>query len=62
MSDEEVPAVEEDVVAVERVKLGTEAVTDEERVTESVREEQIDTDGVHDAQLRDTDRVDADRR
>jgi hypothetical protein len=30
---------------VERVRLGTETVTEQQQVTEEVRKEQIDTDG-----------------
>lgn len=45
--------VDKDVVPVERVKLGTETVTEQQRVDETVRKEVIDTDG--------TDGVDADR-
>ncbi|MBM7027097.1 YsnF/AvaK domain-containing protein, partial [Clavibacter zhangzhiyongii] len=37
---EERPVVEKETVPVERVKLGTETVTDEERVTEDVRHEE----------------------
>ncbi|MHA7276519.1 DUF2382 domain-containing protein [Arthrobacter sp. Hz1] len=40
----EVPVVEKETVAVERVRMGKEAVTDQETVTEEVRKEQIDTD------------------
>ncbi|WP_019483107.1 DUF2382 domain-containing protein [Arthrobacter sp. TB 23] len=40
----ETPVVEKDTVAVERVRLGKETVTDEKTVTEEVRKEQIDTD------------------
>lgn len=39
---EEVPVVEKDVVAQERVRLSTETVTGEETVTEEVRKERID--------------------
>jgi uncharacterized protein (TIGR02271 family) len=42
---EERPVVQKETVPVERVKLGTETVTDEERVTEDVRHEEIDVDG-----------------
>jgi len=42
---EERPVVEKEVVPVERVKLGTETVTEEQQVSEQVRKEQIDTDG-----------------
>ncbi len=41
----EKPMVEKETVAVERVKLGTETVRDEETVTGEVRKEQIETDG-----------------
>lgn len=40
----ETPVVEKETVAVERVRLGKETVTDQETVTEEVRKEQIDTD------------------
>lgn len=42
---EERPVVEKETVPVERVRLGTETVTDEETVSEQVRKEQIETDG-----------------
>ncbi len=41
---EEQPVVEKEAVSVERVRLGTETVTDEATVSEEVRKEQIDTD------------------
>jgi uncharacterized protein (TIGR02271 family) len=41
---EERPVVEKEAVPVERVRLGTETVTDQESVSESVRKEQIDSD------------------
>ena len=41
---EERPVVEKEAVPVERVRLGTETVTDQETVSEKVRKEQIDTD------------------
>ena len=41
---EERPVVEKEAVPVERVRLGTETVTDQETVSEQVRKEQIDTD------------------
>ena len=40
------PVVAKEAVPVERVKLGTETVTEQDTVTEQVRKEQIDTDGV----------------
>ncbi len=43
---EERPVVQKEAVPVERVRLGTETVTDERQVDEQVRKEQIDTDGV----------------
>jgi len=43
---EERPVVEKETVPVERVRLGTEKVTEQESVTETVRKEEIDTDGV----------------
>src|SRR3954452_12488925 len=42
---EERPGVEEEAVPVERGRLGTETVTDQQKVTEEVLKEQIDTDG-----------------
>jgi uncharacterized protein (TIGR02271 family) len=36
------PVVEKEAVPVERVRLGTETVTEEQQVTEQVRKEQID--------------------
>ena len=41
---EERPVVDKTVEAVERVKLGTETVTQDETVTDEVRKEQIDLD------------------
>ncbi len=41
----EKPVVDKETVAVERVKLGTETVRDEETVTGEVGNEQIETDG-----------------
>ena len=41
---EEVPVVQKETVAVERVKLDTETVTGEQEITEQVRKEQIETD------------------
>jgi uncharacterized protein (TIGR02271 family) len=43
---EERPVVQKEAVPVERVRLGTETVTDQREVNEEVRKEQIDTDGV----------------
>lgn len=45
---EERPVVQKEVVAKERVRLGKETVTEEQRVSEEVRKEQIDTEGVDD--------------
>lgn len=45
---EERAVVAKETVAVERVRLGTETVTGQERVDETVRKEVIDTDGVDD--------------
>ncbi|XAS65880.1 DUF2382 domain-containing protein [Pseudarthrobacter sp. So.54] len=42
---EERPVVQKETVAVERVRLGTETVTDEVTVDEQVRKEHIETDG-----------------
>jgi uncharacterized protein (TIGR02271 family) len=41
---EERPVVEKEAVPVERVRLDTETVTDQQTVSEEVRKEQIDTD------------------
>jgi stress response protein YsnF len=41
---EERPVVQKEAVPVERVRLGTETVTEEETVSAEVRREQIDTD------------------
>jgi uncharacterized protein (TIGR02271 family) len=46
------PVVDKEAVPVERVRLGTETVTDQESVTDSVRKEQIETDGVADRDRR----------
>jgi hypothetical protein len=40
--------VEKTVEPVERVRLGTETVTEQQTVTEQVRSEQIDVDGDRD--------------
>jgi uncharacterized protein (TIGR02271 family) len=52
----EEPVVEKRVVPKERVRLDTETVTDERRVSEDVRKERIDYDGDDDVRTRD-DRV-----
>ena len=41
---EERPVVQTEAVPVERVRLGTETVTDEETVTGQVRKEQVEVD------------------
>jgi uncharacterized protein (TIGR02271 family) len=41
---EETPVVEKETVPVERVRLGTDTVTEEETVSEQVRKEEIETD------------------
>jgi uncharacterized protein (TIGR02271 family) len=41
------PVVEKETVPVERVRLGTEKVTDEHEVSETVRKEQIEEPGPH---------------
>jgi uncharacterized protein (TIGR02271 family) len=41
----EEPVVEKQTVAKERVRMGTETVTEDREVSEEVRKEQIDTDG-----------------
>jgi len=40
------PVVEKEAVPVERVRLGTETVTEQQQVNETVRKEAVDTDGV----------------
>ncbi len=42
----EEPVVEKDVVAKERVRMGTETVTEEREISEEVRKEQIETHGL----------------
>jgi|tagenome__1003787_1003787.scaffolds.fasta_scaffold20540448_1 uncharacterized protein (TIGR02271 family) len=46
------PVVDKEAVPVERVRLDTETVTDQETVTDSVRKEQIDTDTDRDTSRR----------
>jgi uncharacterized protein (TIGR02271 family) len=53
---QERPVVEKEAVPVERVRLGTETVTDQETVSEDVRKEQIDTDLDRDRTRRRSDR------
>jgi uncharacterized protein (TIGR02271 family) len=52
---EEEPVVEKRVVPRERVRLGTETVTDEREVTEEVRKEQVEVEGDEEG-YRDADR------
>ena len=42
----EQPVVAKEAVPVERVRLGTETVTEQQTVTDTVRKEQVDTDGI----------------
>ena len=42
----EQPVVAKEAVPVERVRLDTETVTEQQQVTESVRKEQVETDGI----------------
>ena len=49
---EEVPVVQKTTEPVERVRLGTEQVTEQQTVTEEVRKEKIETDGDVDANSR----------
>ncbi|QXG77734.1 PRC and DUF2382 domain-containing protein [Modestobacter sp. L9-4] len=42
----EQPVVAKEAVPVERVRLGTETVTEQQQVTDTVRKEQVDTDGI----------------
>jgi uncharacterized protein (TIGR02271 family) len=53
---EERPVVQKEAVPVERVRLGTDTVTENVQVTEEVRKEVIDTDGVSGVTGRDRDR------
>lgn len=46
---EQRPVVDKETVPVERVRLGTETVTDDQHVDETVRKEVIDTEGGQDA-------------
>jgi uncharacterized protein (TIGR02271 family) len=46
------PVVEKEAVPVERVRLGTETVTDQETVSADVRKEQIEVDGPDDQRSR----------
>ena len=45
----EEPVVEKNVVAKERVRMGTETISEDREVSEEVRKEQIDTDGLEDS-------------
>ena len=38
--------VDKETVPVERVRLGTETVTEQQHVDETIRKEQIETDGI----------------
>src|SRR5215218_8223698 len=40
------PVVEKEAVPVERVRLDTETVTDQQQVSDTVRKERVDTDGI----------------
>ncbi len=42
---EEKPVVDKETVPVERIRMDTETVTGEERVSEDVRKEQVEADG-----------------
>ena len=42
---EERPVVEKEAVAVERVRLDTETVTEQETVSDEVRKERVEVDG-----------------
>jgi uncharacterized protein (TIGR02271 family) len=46
------PVVDKEAVPVERVRLDTQTVTEQETVNDSVRKEQIETDGVADRDRR----------
>jgi uncharacterized protein (TIGR02271 family) len=50
------PVVEKEAVPVERVRLDTETVTDQETVSDTVRKEQVDTDGIETTRGTDTTR------
>jgi uncharacterized protein (TIGR02271 family) len=56
------PVVEKEAVPVERVRLGTETVTDQEQMNETVRKEQVDTDGTRGAGLTGQETSGEDRR
>jgi stress response protein YsnF len=43
---EEKPVVQKEAVPVERVRLGKDTVTEQEKVTEEVRKERIEAEGV----------------
>jgi uncharacterized protein (TIGR02271 family) len=58
---EERPVVAKETVAVERVGLEKDAVTDSERVNAEVRKEQVDVENDVDRGLTDRDRTDRDR-
>lgn len=47
--------VSKETVPVERVRIGTETVTEEQQVSEEVRREQIETDGAQSAAVDDRD-------
>lgn len=51
---EERPVVEKEVVAKERVRLGTETVTEEQQVSETLAKEKIETEGVYPSEGRST--------
>jgi uncharacterized protein (TIGR02271 family) len=61
---EEVPVVDKDVVATERIRLDKENVTEQQRVTTDVRREEVEVDGVDTTTTgyTDTTPVDPDRR
>ncbi|MDQ3527132.1 MAG: YsnF/AvaK domain-containing protein, partial [Actinomycetota bacterium] len=58
---EERPVVDKEAVPVERVRMDTENVTEEQQVSEEVRKEEIESD-VQDASTDRTDGTDEDRR
>jgi uncharacterized protein (TIGR02271 family) len=50
------PVVDKEAVPVERVRLDTETVTEQETVSDTVRKEQVDTDGIETTRGTDTTR------
>ena len=57
MLHEDEVVVDKQAVAKERVRMGTETVTEEREVSEEVRKEQIETDGTNGLQTEGQDRA-----